>query len=89
MGIYNETLISLINPEPNSTVMIYDVHASESGALAILDDLYRHIRNYADKSVKWIFIVSTPEYEETENITPKVVRVENVREGGFLKKRVS
>lgn len=49
--------------------MIYDVHASESGALAILDDLYKQIRNYSDKSVKWVFIVSTPEYEETKEIT--------------------
>ena len=71
MGIYNETLISLINPEPNSTVMIYDVHASESGALAILNDLYNQIREYSDKSVKWVFIVSTPEYQETENIIVK------------------
>ena len=33
-----DSLIGLVNPKPNSTVMIYDVHASESGALAILDD---------------------------------------------------
>ena len=71
MSIDNESLISLIKPEPNSTVMIYDVHASESGALAILNDLYNQIREYSDKSVKWIFIVSTPEYQETENITVK------------------
>ena len=36
-----DSLIGLVNPKPNSTVMIYDVHASESGALAILDDLYK------------------------------------------------
>lgn len=64
----DKSLIGIVDPKPNSTVMIYDVHASESGALAILDDLYRQIRAYSDKSVKWIFIVSTPEYEETENI---------------------
>lgn len=64
-----DSLIGLVNPQPNSTIMIYDVHASESGALAILDDLYKQIRNYSDKSVKWVFIVSTPEYEETKEIT--------------------
>lgn len=64
----DKSLIGIVDPKPNSTVMIYDVHASESGALAILDDLYRQIRAYSDKSVKWIFIVSTPNYEETENI---------------------
>lgn len=65
----DKSLIGIVDPKPNSMVMIYDVHASESGALAILDDLYRQIRAYSDKSVKWVFIVSTPKYEETENIT--------------------
>lgn len=37
----DKSLIEIVNPKPNSTVMIYDVHASESGALAILDDFYR------------------------------------------------
>lgn len=64
-----DSLIGLVNPQPNSTIMIYDVHASESGALAVLDDLYKQIRNYSDKSVKWVFVVSTPEYEETKEIT--------------------
>lgn len=64
----DKSLIEIVNPKPNSIVMIYDVHASESGALAILDDLYRQIRAYSDKSVKWIFVVSTPNYEETKNI---------------------
>ena len=64
----DKSLIGIVDPKPNSTVMIYDVHASESGALAILDDFYRQIRTYSDKSVKWIFIVSTPKYKETKNI---------------------
>jgi glycosyltransferase involved in cell wall biosynthesis len=64
----DNSLISLLAPKSNSTVMIYDVHASESGALAILNDLYNQIRAYEDKSVKWVFIVSTPEYEETDTI---------------------
>lgn len=67
----DKSLIGIVDPNPNSTVMIYDVHASESGALAILDDLYRQIRAYSDKSVKWVFIVSTPKYEETDNIRVK------------------
>lgn len=64
-----DSLIGLVNPQPNSTIMIYDVHASESGALAILDDLYKQIRIYSDKSVRWVFVVSTPDYEETKEIT--------------------
>lgn len=64
----SENLIDHVAPKPGSTVMIYDVHASESGALAILNDLYNQIRAYEDKSVKWVMIVSTPEYRQTENI---------------------
>ena len=61
-------LIDLIEPKSNSTILIYDVHASESGALSILNDLYKQICLYKDKSINWIFIVSTPTYEEKENI---------------------
>lgn len=62
------SLLDIIEPQPNSTILIYDVHASESGALAILNDLYIQIKEYPDKSIKWIFAVSTPEYQETESI---------------------
>lgn len=62
------SLIDIIQPEANSTILIYDVHASESGALAILNDLYAQIKSYPDKTVKWVFAVSTPTYEETESI---------------------
>lgn len=64
----NSSLLDIVEPKPNSTILIYDVHASESGALAILNDLYAQIRDYPDKSIKWIFAVSTPEYIETDNI---------------------
>lgn len=49
-------------------VLIYDVHASESGALSILNDLYKSIADDPDKNVKYIFAVSVPEYEDTDNI---------------------
>lgn len=49
--------------------LIYDVHASESGALSILDDLYLKIKDDPCKDDKYIFIVSTPQYENAENIT--------------------
>lgn len=48
--------------------LIYDVHASESGALSILNDLYLKLRNDSNKDNQYIFIVSTPQYENTENI---------------------
>lgn len=49
--------------------LIYDVHASESGALSILDDLYLKLRNDLNKDNRYVFIVSTPQYENTENIS--------------------
>ncbi|MDD3252111.1 MAG: glycosyltransferase [Lachnospiraceae bacterium] len=48
--------------------LIYDVHASESGALAILDDLYLKIKTNAETDKKYVFIVSTPDYESAEKI---------------------
>lgn len=69
MNTTDKSLIGFLNPQPNSTIMVYDVHASESGALSILNDLYNQVRKYEDKSVKWIFIVSTPEYKTEECIT--------------------
>lgn len=61
-------LIDILAPKPGSTVLICDVHASESGALAILTDLYRQLRAYEDKTVTWVMVVSTPQYQPTENI---------------------
>ncbi len=67
---YN-SLIQIIAPSSGSKVLIYDVHASESGALAILNDLYNQILAYPDKSIKWIFVVSTPIFKETDNVVVK------------------
>lgn len=61
--------------------LIYDVHASESGALAILDDLYNKIMQNEDKTIQYIFAVSTPEYEDAENI--KVLRYPWVKKSWF------
>lgn len=63
-----ENLMDILAPKPGSTVLICDVHASESGALAILDDLYHHILAYEDKTVTWVMAISTPRYRPTENI---------------------
>lgn len=58
-------------------IVVYDVAASASGALSVLNDFYAEVRNYNDKSVRWIFIISTPHLEETENI--KVIRAPCVK----------
>lgn len=57
---------------PAKRIIVYDVAASASGALSVLNDLYTEVRNYSDKSIRWTFVISTPHLEETENI--KVIR---------------
>ena len=58
---------------PAKRIVVYDVAASASGALSVLNDFYAEVRAYSDKSIKWTFIISTPQLEETDNI--KVIRV--------------
>ena len=58
---------------PAQRIVVYDVAASASGALSVLNDFHAEVRNYRDKSIKWTFIISTPQLEETGNI--KVIRV--------------
>lgn len=57
---------------PAKRIVVYDVAASASGALSVLNDFYAEVRNYNDKSIRWTFVISTPHLEETENI--KVIR---------------
>lgn len=65
------TLIECLLPAKN--ILVYDVAASSSGALSVLNDFYNEVKNYDDNSIKWTFVISTPHLEETENI--KVVRL--------------
>lgn len=51
-------------------ILIYDLHASESGALSILMDLYDAARK-ENKDVLWNFIVSTPQLNSTAYIASK------------------
>lgn len=74
-------LVDILKPEKESVILVYDVHASESGALSILNDFYEQVCRDKDKSVQWIFVVSKPEYEEKENI--KVLRYSWVKKSWF------
>lgn len=58
---------------PAKRIVVYDIAASASGALSVLNDFYAEVRAYSDKNIKWTFIISTPQLEDTENI--KVIRV--------------
>lgn len=77
----SSNLIDVMELKSGSTIVIYDVHASETGALSILNDFYEQVCGYEDKSIQWIFVVSIPEYQETENI--KVLRYPWVKKSWF------
>lgn len=53
-------------------IMVFDVPANVGGALSILKEFHHEVINYHDKEVKWVFVLSEPFLEETENI--KVLR---------------
>lgn len=65
------TLIECLLPAKN--ILVYDVAASSSGALSVLNDFYNEVKKLDDKSIQWIFVISTPHLEDTENI--KVIRL--------------
>lgn len=53
-------------------IMVFDVPAEGGGALSILSEFYNEVKSKRDKSIKWIFVLSTPSFQETEYI--KVLR---------------
>jgi len=48
-------------------IMVFNVPATTSGALTVLEEYYTRAIKSADVNVQWIFVVSTPELKETEN----------------------
>lgn len=53
-------------------VLIFDVPAESGGALSVLTDFYDEVKNHKDKTITWTFILSKPEFQETDNI--KILR---------------
>lgn len=49
-------------------IMVFDVPAENGGALSILKSVYDEAIAHADKSIKWIFVLSTPHLPETKEI---------------------
>lgn len=62
-------------------IMVFDVPAVKGGALSILSSFYKDAKNYKDKSIQWIFVVSKPDLEETENI--KVIKYPWIKKSWF------
>lgn len=53
-------------------IMVFDVPAVSGGALSILEEFYGEVKAYGDKRIQWLFVLSNPLLQETENI--KVLR---------------
>lgn len=66
---------------PAKNIMVYDIAAESSGALSILRDFYDEVKNHEDKSIKWFFVLSTPDFEETDNI--KIIRYPWIKKSWF------
>lgn len=52
-------------------IMVFDVPATTGGALSVLDEFYKEVTKIKEKKINWIFVISTPQFEETENIKIK------------------
>jgi glycosyltransferase involved in cell wall biosynthesis len=53
-------------------IMVFNVPAETVGALSILNEFYNEAKLWKDKDINWIFVLSKPFLEETDNI--KVLR---------------
>lgn len=62
-------------------IMVFDVPAENRGALAVLRDFYNEAKYCKNKSIKWIFVISKPSLEETDNI--KILRYPWIKKSWF------
>ncbi len=53
-------------------ILVFDVPAESGGALSVLEEYYDKAVECTDKGVKWIFVISLPNMEETDNV--KILR---------------
>lgn len=49
-------------------ILVLDVPATESGALSILQQFHREVIENSNQQDKWLFVVSTPELSESNNV---------------------
>lgn len=64
-------------------VIVFDTAAESSGALSVLHGFYREALE--DKSINWIFVVSTPDLDESDNIKVlKFPQTKNRGSTGFI-----
>lgn len=62
------SLIEELVPEDGDNILVYDIAASESGALSILTDFYNQVCLYGNKSIEWYFMLGVPKLAEKDNV---------------------
>lgn len=62
-------------------IIVFNVPASTGGALSILKDFYEEVIQNADQDIEWIFVLSEPLLNETENV--KVLRFPWIKKSWF------
>jgi glycosyltransferase involved in cell wall biosynthesis len=61
--------------------MVFDVPAESGGALSILNDFYQEVVENDEENINWIFVLSKPNYKETNNI--KILNFSWVKKSWF------
>ena len=65
--------------QDKKNVIVFDTAAESSGALSVLQGFYQEALE--DKSINWIFVVSTPDLDESDNI--KVLKFPQTKKSWF------
>lgn len=50
-------------------IMVFNVPAESGGALTILQDFHRDVAEHYDNKIEWVFVVSKPKLQASENIS--------------------
>ena len=58
-------------------ILVYDVAASEGGALTVLKEFYQQVCELNRQDIQWLFVLSTPQLEERSNV--RVLRYPNIK----------
>lgn len=62
-------------------ILVFDVPAASGGALSILTEFHKEVCTHKSKNIEWIFVLSTPILEESDNV--KVLNYSWVKRSWF------
>ena len=62
-------------------VLVYNLAAEYAGAMTILENFYKEVLSYSNKSIHWYFLVTTDKLKDAENVT--IIREPWVKKSWF------